>query len=51
MGYSATDIITTLFRVTKSAESHEFVKLEFLRVGEHTCAVSLAFITMSGSSC
>ena len=32
MGYSATDIITTLFRVTKNAESHEFVKLEFLRV-------------------
>ncbi|GAX74242.1 hypothetical protein CEUSTIGMA_g1691.t1 [Chlamydomonas eustigma] len=31
MGYSATDLITTLFRVTKNAECHEFVKLEFLR--------------------
>ena len=33
LGYSATDIITTLFRVTKNADAHEFVKLEFLRVG------------------
>ena len=39
MGYSATDIITTLFRVTKNAESHEFVKLEFLRVGAAKQAV------------
>lgn len=31
-GYSATDIITTLFRVVRNADLHEFVKLEFIRV-------------------
>lgn len=31
-GYSATDIITTLFRVVRNADLHEFVKLEFIKV-------------------
>jgi replication factor C subunit 2/4 len=32
LGYSATDIITTLFRVVKNYEMVEFLKLEFIRV-------------------
>lgn len=32
LGYSAMDIITTVFRVAKNADLQEFVKLEFLRV-------------------
>ncbi|KAG0577023.1 hypothetical protein M758_5G103700 [Ceratodon purpureus] len=31
LGYSATDIITTLFRVVKNYEMVEFLKLEFIR--------------------
>lgn len=32
LGYSASDIVTTLFRVVKSYEMPEFLKLEFIRV-------------------
>ena len=31
-GYAASDIITTLFRVGKSHEMPEYLKLEFIRV-------------------
>lgn len=34
-GYSAVDIITTLFRVVKYHTMAEFLKLEFLRVRAH----------------
>jgi hypothetical protein len=42
MGYSAMDIITTLFRVVKTfpdKDMPEFLKLEFIRVSQqrHTC--------------
>lgn len=32
LGYSATDIITTLFRVVKNYDMAEFLKLEYIRV-------------------
>lgn len=32
LGYSATDIITTLFRVVKNYDMPEFLKLEYIRV-------------------
>lgn len=32
LGYSATDIITTLFRVVKNYEMVEYLKLEYIRV-------------------
>ena len=32
LGYSASDIITTLFRVVKNYEMVEFLKLEYIRV-------------------
>lgn len=32
LGYSPTDIITTLFRVIKNYDMAEFLKLEFLKV-------------------
>lgn len=35
LGYSATDIITTLFRVVRNYKMQEFLKLEFIKV--HTC--------------
>ena len=31
LGYSATDIITTLFRVIKNYDMPEYLKLEFIR--------------------
>jgi replication factor C subunit 2/4 len=31
MGFSSMDIITTLFRVVRNADMHEFLKLEFLK--------------------
>lgn len=33
LGYSAMDIITTLFRVVRNYQTEEFLKLEFIRVG------------------
>lgn len=32
LGYSATDIITTLFRVVRNFKMQEFLKLEFIKV-------------------
>jgi hypothetical protein len=32
LGYSAMDIITTVFRVVRNYEMHELVKLEFIKV-------------------
>ena len=32
LGYSATDIITTLFRVVRNYKMQEFLKLEFIKV-------------------
>lgn len=34
LGYSATDIITTLFRVVRNYKMQEFLKLEFIKVYE-----------------
>ncbi len=31
-GYSATDIITTLFRVVRNTDMNEFLKLELIKV-------------------
>jgi replication factor C subunit 2/4 len=40
-GYSAVDIVTTLFRVTKSSESlAEYLKLEFIRVSSAVLSLS-----------
>lgn len=33
MGFSAIDIITTLFRIVRNYDMQEFLKLEFIRVG------------------
>lgn len=33
LGYSAMDIITTVFRVVRNYDMHEFLKLEFIKVG------------------
>lgn len=33
-GYSSMDIITTLFRVTRNSDMVEFLKLEYLKVGQ-----------------
>ncbi len=32
LGYSAMDIITTVFRVVRNYEMHEIIKLEFIKV-------------------
>ena len=32
LGYSATDIVTTLFRVVRNYKMQEFLKLEFIKV-------------------
>ena len=32
LGYSAMDIITTVFRVVRNYDMHEFLKLEFIKV-------------------
>ena len=34
LGYSAMDIITTVFRVVRNYDMHEFLKLEFIKVTE-----------------
>lgn len=34
-GYSAHDIITNIFRVCKTLEMAEFLKLEYIKVGRH----------------
>jgi replication factor C subunit 2/4 len=34
LGYSPTDIITTLFRVVKNYDMAEYLKLQFLKVNE-----------------
>jgi replication factor C subunit 2/4 len=34
-GYSATDIITTLFRIVRNADLQEWVKLEYIKVRPH----------------
>ena len=31
-GYSATDIITTLFRIVRNADLQEWIKLEYIKV-------------------
>ena len=36
LGYSAMDIITTLFRVVRSFKAEEFLKLEYIKV--RTCS-------------
>lgn len=43
LGYSATDIITTLFRVVKNYEMVEFLKLEFIRVSLIRFSASFTF--------
>ena len=34
LGYSATDIITTLFRVVRNLDMQEYLKLEYIKVGQ-----------------
>lgn len=38
LGYSAMDIITTLFRVVRSFKAEEFMKLEYIKV-LHVCTL------------
>ena len=40
LGYSATDIITTLFRVVRNYKMQEFLKLEFIKV----CMLTVPFL-------
>lgn len=35
LGYSPTDIVTTLFRIIKSYDMAEYLKLEFMKVNEY----------------
>jgi len=42
MGYSPTDIITTLFRIIKNYDMAEYLKLEFMKV-KHYCLHSISF--------
>lgn len=35
LGYSPTDIITTLFRIIKNYDMAEYLKLEFMKVSQH----------------
>jgi len=47
-GYSAVDIVTTLFRVVKNMDGlHEYIKLEFIRV--RRLSLSLSSLSLSGS--
>jgi replication factor C subunit 2/4 len=39
LGYSPTDIITTLFRVVKNYDMAEYLKLEMLKVTSQLCIV------------
>lgn len=41
LGYSASDIITTLFRVVKNYDMAEYLKLEFIRVHSPNLTVKL----------
>lgn len=43
LGYSPTDIITTLFRIIKSYDMAEYLKLEFMKV--HVSCQALDFPT------
>lgn len=45
MGYSPTDIITTLFRIIKNYDMAEYLKLEFLKV-DKSCRVNY-FVILS----
>jgi replication factor C subunit 2/4 len=40
MGYSAMDIITTVFRVVRNYDMEEFLKLEFIKVGLCVCVLA-----------
>ena len=53
MGYSASDIITILFKVVRNSTSmHEFVKLEYIKVGGRAWAGGwLGAILVCMSSC
>jgi hypothetical protein len=42
MGYAAVDIISVVFRVAKSYEMPEFLKLEYIKVGSTTPRAFLA---------
>lgn len=44
LGYSASDIITTLFRVVKNYEMVEFLKLEYIRVSFVVSSPSCLFL-------
>jgi replication factor C subunit 2/4 len=48
LGYSPTDIITTLFRVVKNYDMAEYLKLEFLKVNT---VLLLMWLTVLSLSC
>lgn len=43
LGYSPTDIITTLFRIIKNYDMAEYLKLEFLKVRSSHPKILLSF--------
>ena len=42
-GYAASDIITTLFRIVKSYDMPEALKLEFIRVSYSCIVISMSY--------
>ena len=53
MGYSASDIITILFKVVRNSTSmHEFVKLEYIKVcGRARVGAWMVSACLSGGGC
>jgi len=57
-GYSAIDIITTVFRVTRNSNIPEFLKLEFLKVRhppqllvQHVLLLAVLLVHIQGNRC
>jgi replication factor C subunit 2/4 len=49
LGYSPTDIITTLFRVVKNYDMAEYLKLEFLKVNPVLLPMCLTVLDSSSA--
>lgn len=50
LGYSPTDIITTLFRIIKNYDMAEYLKLEFMKVKISCWGSHILFCSVSGCS-
>ena len=49
-GYSATDIITTLFRIVRNADLQEWIKLEYIKVRHRITMPELLICRCSGGN-